>query len=265
VTRMNASTDRKRGAGGGSSILSRALERMTRGANPKRVIREASVLSIFAVVSAIPYIRYLLNMAVGRGVLGTETASIVFITDLFLLGVLLFLCALVGLSFAPRYRLPGLGLTKQVVYDLPLVVFGGLALAALTFFFFDRYFYVVSPVSYPTSELMLIFLPLKGALTDEVILRLGMLTLAVGVLKQRDAAVMLVAALAAMMSLRYFQFLGIQLGFNYVIVAHLVISFVGNLALGYLYVHRGLMHAMIFKVIYGCRYLAAAVFLAGGS
>jgi hypothetical protein len=253
------------GVGGrGSGLLTRTFEEMTRGAKPGRVVREASLLTIFALIAAFPYIRYLLDIAVGRGMLGAETASVVFVTDLFLLGVLLFLCGLVGLSFAPRHRLPGLGLTKQVARDLPLVIFGGLALAVVTFFLFDRYFYDVSPVSYPTSILMLVCLPVKGAVTDEVILRLGMLTLAVGLLKQRDAGVMLVAGLAALMSLRYFQFLGIQMGFNYMVIVHLLISFVGNLALGYLYVRRGLMHAMIFKAVYGTRYLAAAVFLAGG-
>jgi hypothetical protein len=111
---------------------------------------------------------------------------------------------------------------------------------------------------------MLIFLPMKGALTDEVILRLGLLTVAVGLLKHRGAAVILVAALAALMSLRYFQFLGIPLGVNYIMIAHLMLSFAGNLALGYLYVSRGLMHAVILKAAYGMRYLAVALFLAGG-
>ncbi|MBN1883501.1 MAG: hypothetical protein JW885_15145 [Deltaproteobacteria bacterium] len=250
--------------GGGAGILMRAVEGMTRGVKPERVVREAALLTVFALVAAISYVRYLLDMAVGRGMLGLETASVVFVTDLFLLGVLLFLCALVGLSFAPRYRLPGLGLTKRVVHDLPLLVLGGLALAALTFFLFDRYFYAVSPGSYPVSPLMLISLPMKGAVTDEVILRLGMLTLAVGLLRHRGAGVMLMAALAALMSLRYFQFLGIPIGLNYMMIAHLLISFVGNLALGYLYVHRGLMHAMLLKAVYGSRYLAVAFFLAGG-
>jgi len=261
---MEEPTGEGRGVRSESGILTRTLEEMTRGAKPERVVLQATCLTVLALVAVIPYIRYLLEMAVKRGMLGPETASHVLVTDLLLLGMLLFLCALVGLSFAPRYRLPGLGLSRQLVQDLPLLVFGGLALAALTFLLFDRYFYAISPGSYPTSPLMLLCLPVKGALTDEVILRLGMLTLAVGLLKHRGAGIMLVAALAALMSLRYFQFLGIPMGLNYVMIAHLLLSFVGNLVLGYLYVSRGLMHAMILKAVYGSRYLAVAVLLAGG-
>ena len=155
------------------------------------------------------------------------------------------------------------GLSKRLVRDTPLLVFGGLALAGLTYFLFDRYFYVVSPGSYPTSVLMLFCLPVKGAVTDEVILRLGLLTPAVGLLKHRGAGVILIAALASLMSLRYFQFLGIPVGLNYVTIAHLVLSFLGNVVLGSLYVSRGLMHTMILKAVYGSRYLAVALFLAG--
>lgn len=259
---MGESTGGKQGAGDGSSILQRTLERMTRGAKPERVVLQAMILTVIALLAVIPYIRYLLETAMGRGKMGLEAASGVFVTDLLLLGILLFLCSLVGLSFSPRYHLPGLGLSKRLVHDTPLLVFGGLVLAALTFFLFDRYFYVISSGSYPTSPLMLFSLPVKGAVTDEVILRLGMLTLAVGLLKHRGAGVILIAALASLMSLRYFQFLGIPLGLNYVIVAHLVLSFLGNLVLGYLYVSRGLMHAMILKAVYGSRYLAVALLLA---
>jgi len=261
---MEESAGEKRMGGSRSSVLARTLEEMTRGAKPERVVLQATILMVIALVAAIPYIRYLLETAIGRGILGVEAASGVFVTDLLLLGILLFLCALVGLAFAPRYRLPGLGLSKRLVRDFPLLVFGGLALAALTFFLFDRFFYAVSPGSYPTSPLMLFCLPVKGAVTDEVILRLGMLTLAVGLLKHRGAGVILIAALASLMSLRYFQFLGIPMGFNYIMIAHLALSFLGNVALGYLYISRGLMHAMILKAAYGSRYLAVAVVLAGG-
>ena len=264
MTRTEETTESERRDKGTPSILGRALEGMTRGANPEVVVPLAMCLTLLALAATVPYLQYLLETAVVRGMLGLETASNVFVTDLLLLALLLFLSSLVGLSFAPRYRLPGLGLTKQVVRDLPLLVLGGLTLAAVSFVLFDRYFYSVSPGSYPISPLMLVSLPLKGALADEIILRLGILTLAVGLLRHRGAGVILTAALAALMSLRYFQFLGMSLGVNYIMIAHLSLSFAGNLALGYLYVHRGLAHAMILKVIYGCRYLAVALILAGG-
>jgi hypothetical protein len=237
---------------------------MTQGANPGVVVPQAMCLTLISLAAAVPYVQYLLDTAVGRGMLGKETASNVFMTDLLLLVLLLFLSSLVGLSFAPRYRLPGLGISRRIARDLPLLVLGGLVLAAVSFVLFDRYFYAVSPGSYPTSPLMLVCLPLKGAFADEVILRLGILTVAVGLLKHRGAGVILMAALAALMSLRYFQFLGMSLGVNYIMIAHLSLSFAGNLVMGYLYVHRGLAHAMILKVIYGCRYLAVALILAGG-
>ena len=126
-------------------------------------------------------------------------------------------------------------------------------MALVSYFLFDRYFFEVSPLSYPKDVLYLVSLPFKGAFTDEVILRLCLVTLSVGLLKRKGAGVVLASAVASFFTIKYFIFMGISCGLNYLFIVQLILSFAANLLLGYLFVTRGLLYAMALKFLFGMK------------
>ena len=97
-------------------------------------------------------------------------------------------------------------------------------------------------------------IPLKDAFTEEVILRLCMVTLGVGLLKSKRGGVILVSAVAPLLTIKYFHFVGIEVGLNYLFITQLLLSFVANLVLGYLFVTHGLLYAMALKFVFGMKY-----------
>jgi hypothetical protein len=126
---------------------------------------------------------------------------------------------------------------------------------ALSYFLFDRYFFEISPLSYPKEVLYLISLPFKGAFSEEIILRLCLVTLSVGLLKSKGAGVVLVSTLASLFTIKYFHFFGIEFGFNYLFITQVLLSFSANLFLGYIFVTRGLLYSMALKFLFGIKYV----------
>jgi hypothetical protein len=184
-------------------------------------------------------------------------------TQVLLLFIICLLSAIIGFSFAKRYGLPGFGDHQRFFRILPaLLVIGGVVIT-LSYFFFDRRFFEASPLSYPRDLLYLLSMPLKGAFTEEVILRLCMVTLAVGFLKSKKGGVLLVAVAAPLLTIKYFHFVGMEVGFNYLFVTQIVLSFTANLFLGYLFVVHGLLSAMAFKLFLDMKYFVIGWFIMG--
>ncbi len=177
---------------------------------------------------------------------------------LLLLFILTFLSAMVGFSFSNRYQLHGLGDPSALVHSLPLVVAGGAVITVLSYFFFDRSFFEISPVSYPRNPLFLLSYPFKRAFTDEIILRFCLVTIAVGLFKSKSAGVIFVSAFAAIATAKYFHFIGLPVGLNSIFLTQLFIGFLANLLLGYLFVARGLLYSMSLGFIFGMKYLIMA-------
>jgi hypothetical protein len=166
-----------------------------------------------------------------------------------------FLSSVVGFSFYQRRGLPGFGDKNHFVRSIPLLLALGALMTILSYLLFDRYFIRLSPSSYPTNLLYLVSFPFKAAFTEEVILRFSLVTIGVGILRSKMAGVVLAAAIATLFTLKYFQFVGISVGFNYLIVTQLLLAFTANLILGYLYVSRGLIYAMALNFLFGMKYL----------
>jgi hypothetical protein len=165
---------------------------------------------------------------------------------------------MVGFSFSKKLELPGIGEGNDLIRNMPNLLALGAVMTALSYFLFDRYFYAISPYSYPTDALYLVCYPFKAALSEEVILRFCMVTLAVGISKSKPVGVFLVSAVAAIFTIKYFHFMGIGFGFNYLSITQIFLSFSANLLLGYLFVTRGLMYSMTLKFIFGFKYAAVS-------
>jgi len=270
-------------------VVSKTLRTMTEGANPKTVVIRSSILALASFISSIPYFYYL-TVNFGFFPLGSSARDIwVFIAgELFLTSVLVFLCALVGFSFSSRYGLPGLGRAKEALGFLPhLIVIGGFMVFA-SYFLFDRFFVESSPLLYPRGAIYLFGFPLKGAFTDEAVLRLCLTTIGLGFfqavfrgfdaikkrrgwLPQKDVAkvagispdkavaVFFVSALASLYTLRVFAFSGVEFGFEYLPCMGIFLSFASNLVLSYFFVTRGLLYSMALHFLFGMKYFLVAL------
>lgn len=238
-----------------SEIWHRVFVSMTRGADMRGVLWKSLALAILSCLFTVPYFHYLI-LAVpirGRFPIGLSPWGLLF-TELSLLFIICLFSAIVGFSFSKRLELPGFGDRSRLIHSIPLLLVLGVVMAALSYLLFDRYFLELSPVSYPKNLLYLISIPFKGAFTEEVILRFCMVTLGVGLLKNRIAGVVLVSALGSIFTVKYFHYIGIGFALNYLFMIQLLLSFVANLILGYLFVTRGLLCSMALKFFFGTKY-----------
>jgi hypothetical protein len=204
----------------------KALGVITRGADMRGVLAKSLVLAIASTLFTLPYFHHLISEVSYRERLPQSTDSfIILLTQLLLLFILTFLSAMVGFSFSSRYKLHGLGDPRALVSSLPLVVAGGAVITVLSYFFFDRFFFEISPASYPRDPLFLLSYPFKRAFTDEIILRFCLVTIAVGLFKSKSAGVVLVSAFAAIATVKYFHFIGLPVGLNAIFLTQLFIGF----------------------------------------
>lgn len=232
-----------------------AFYRMTQKVDFCQTTVLSMILAGSATVVAAPYFYFLLF-----DVLQSKTPDI---TDPYQvltlqLGILFIVCLLssfAGISLGPRYQLPVFGDLQDFKSDLPFMLILGFFLMGLSFLFFDRYFYRISPVSYPSQFLFLVSIPLKGAITGEIILRLGLVTIGAGICKNRMGGVCLVSVFSTFLSIKYLYFAGIQMSLSYIFIVQILLTFLINMILGLLYVSRGLLHAMTVKFVFNLKCL----------
>ncbi len=228
----------------------------------REVFMYSSGLAVCSTAFALPYFHYLVFVV--QGVESYSTALHpwkLLLAQLLLLFILCLLSALIGLSFYKRFELPGFGDPRNFTDSLPLLFALGAVMMALSYFLFDRYFFELSPVSYPKGWLYLISMPFKGAFTEEVILRLCLVTLCVGFLKNKSAGIVLASAVASLFTIKYFHFVGVPFGLNYLSITQMLLSFLANLILAYLFVTRGLIYSMALKFVFGIKYALISLVL----
>ncbi|MBN2223852.1 MAG: hypothetical protein JW765_04165 [Deltaproteobacteria bacterium] len=237
-----------------NELLRRALGTMTRQADVRPVIVKSTILTIIAAGSAVGYFHYLVFVVSGGGGLTGQDPWTSLMIELVLLTFVLFLSALVGFSFSERLDLPGFGQFREFIRALPILVVGGIAMVAISYVVFDRYFFAISPVSIPRGTFYLVTIPLKAALADETILRLGLVTIGVSLTKNKTAGVILMSAVSSLFTVKYFEFIGIPFALDHFYIIYLLLSFLGNIILGWLFVTRGLAYCMALKFVIGCKY-----------
>jgi hypothetical protein len=227
---------------------------------PRIIAARSLLLSLISTLAAAPYFYYLTVKVMPSGAIPAGRGPwAVIVPHLLLLFLLTFFCALAGYLFYARHDLPGFGSGKNLVKDMPLLAAAGLVLAAMTYILFDRYFVHLSPQSYPRNNFYIIAVALKAALTEEIILRWGITTLAVALLKSKKWGVALSSIIAVLFTFKYFNFIEIKISWSYIFIAQVTLTLLSNLVLGYLFVTRGLIHSMVLKFLLGLRYLMVIV------
>jgi hypothetical protein len=246
------------------NIIDRLFISMTRGEDLRSVLLKSLGLAILCTLSTVPYFHHLLSVSfkAQNRFLMSYDFNVVLISELFLLFITCFLSAFVGFSFCHKYQLPGIGDFRQFIETIPLLLVLGTVIGGLTYLIFDRHFFYISPASYPKDILYIVSYPFKVAFTNETILRFCMVTLGVGILKNKLGGVILVSVFVSIFTMKYFQFLGLDYPFNYSFINQFFISFFGNIILGYLFVTRGLIYSMSLHFLFGTR-LAFVVWMLG--
>jgi len=242
------------------AIRKKISDSLTGHAKTGEVALKSIIMALGSTLFAAPYFYHLLYLSTMPANLVSNMGVYGFLfMELFLLFILSLLCAMVGFSFSGRLGFPGFGYWSAFVKDLARLSLLGLFLIFLSIFFFDRHFYEISPSSYPRSLFYLATFPFKGAFTDEIILRLGLVTIGAGLFKSRTAGVVFGAVLALLFSIKYFQFVGINLRMTDIVLPYIFITFLVNLLLGYLYVTRGLLYAMGMDFLLKLKYAVIAL------
>ena len=246
-----------------NSIWRLVFRNLSGGQKSRHVLLKSLALAFPAALLAIPYFYFLLFDFPRKGgaTTGLGNAQALLWGQSAMFFIICMLSAIGGTMFTKRLNLPGIGDISRWRNELPYLIGGGLTMMVITYLAFDRYFYSVSPESYPDLSVYMIFLPIKGAFTDELILRFGLVTIGVGICRNRYGGAVLVAAFATILSFKYLEFAGVPLEWNYVCIMQLILSFAVNLILGIVFVTRGLLSTMTVKLMVEMRYGLAALFL----
>lgn len=221
------------------------------------------VLGSAATVAIIPHFHYLLFARPDSpwSVKGAEIWRFLFGQTVLVFLVTVLSC-LIGFAFSRRLGLPGLGKTATVKRDFKWIACLGTVLSLVSLIGFDIWFIKVLPAAYPDSAWYLLSIPVKGALTEELILRFCMVTLAVGILKSKWAGVFVISILAPFLSLKFFRFVGVEGLPAGLLTIQFLLSFVSNMLLGMVFVTRGLFSCMMLKFFCNLKYVAiVALFL----
>ncbi len=243
-------------------IWRRTFTSISHGVDVRIVLLRSTVLALLSILFTSVYFHYLLFRIPHEIRISVSTGPwCLLATQLFLLFIICLLSCMVGMIFSTRLDLPGFGVEKDFIRFIPLLLLIALVMTAISYPIFDRRFYALSPASYPNDFMFLLFLPLKGAFTEEIILRFGLVTIAVGLLKNRFAGIILVSVLASIFSIKYYHFMGVDTGMNDLMINHIVLSFTANLILGYLFISRGLLYSMALKFLFYLKYMVYVGFV----
>ncbi len=235
---------------------------MTQGVDMRDVLIKSLVLAVCATLIAAPYFYYLITKVSRDGRHTIEIYSRAFLfSQLFVLFILCLLSALAGFSFSKRYGLPGFGDVRRLIHDAPFLFFLGFLTAALSYFIFDRFFFEISHSSYPKGIFYISAFVLKGAVTDETILRLCFVTVGIGIFKNKQSGVVLSSIIATLFTFKYRQYIGMSFDIDALFIAQTLFSFAVNLFLGYLFVTRGFFYVMTFKWFFGIKYVMVCMMM----
>ena len=166
--------------------LRQALAYMTRESDSRAVLVKSVIVASAAVIFTIPYFSFLTESVIRAQNFGNkfQFGSLLFY-QLILLFIACLLSALAGFSFSQRLELPGFGDWTAFVRSFWNLLALGLTMVVLSYFLFDRHLIKVAPQVYPQELIYLLAMPLKRAFTDEIILRLGLVTISVLLFKSK--------------------------------------------------------------------------------
>ena len=158
------------------------------------------------------------------------------------------ICALVGLLYKDKLGLPGIGQKKDFKKWVPLCFGFGILFAPALYVFSDAAIFPHLPGLYPKNFLWALSYAAGNALNEEIVGRLGLLTIAVYFINLRnqdgrtDTAVLIISIILAFSSLLFLNRLELIGDLTpYQIIKILLVKFVINMVYGEVYIKKGLV------------------------
>lgn len=238
-----------------------AMAGLTRGADLWKVSLKSCALASIATVLIIPYFHSLLfHIQRQFPIRATAFPWDLLYSQSALFFIICLLSSMVGYGFMERYALPGFGRIGKWRRSLPFLLATGLFLMLISCLLSDSGFSRTAPALWPKREAVyLLTMPLNSMITDETILRFGFVTIAVGLCRNKPAGVALAALFAAMLTEKYFIFIGVPAAPEYLSAVRFVFSFGINFILGWLFITRGLLSSMTVNFVLGLHYPVTAL------
>ncbi len=148
----------------------------------KNHIQNATLLAAATMFVSLPMFHYQfrhLTAAVFRAQPSVQRAYYLALSQSFVVFCLAFLSALIGFIYTERLRLPGFGKPADIRVWLPVGLIAGLIFTPISYLIFDRGVIRSIPEIYPASLLWTLVVTAGRALSQEVIVRFGLLTIGV--------------------------------------------------------------------------------------
>lgn len=233
------------------------------GKKLSEVLKDSAFLTLSVFLVSYPYLYHWLvhrpdhlspyNAKVA--LLSGKGLTIFVFTQIFIFLLLVFLCSFVGFGFSEKYGLKGLGALKEVKNDIKYYIFAAPALSILLYFLFDRLLMEKIPTLYPNQPLWGLAKALMTSSAYETVSKFGLVTVVMGVFRNKHAAVMIPAVFFAFLVKGTFGDYGVEFDFNYLSVFGIVSSLIYGIASGYIYIYRGLLSVFVLRFILDLKYL----------
>jgi len=233
------------------------------GKKLKDVIVDSSLLTLATFVISYPYLYHWLvhkpdqlspyNERVTA--MTSQQIAMFDFAEIAMFMIAVFLSSFIGFGFSEKYKLKGLGslaiLKKDIIYILVIAVPLNIAI----FFAFDRMLMQKIPTLYPNVPVWGLAKAFLTSSTFEIVSKFGLVTIVMGVFKNRHVAVILPAVFFAFIVRNTFADYGVEYGFNYLAVAGTLSTLIYGIVSGYVYIKRGLLTAMALRFVLDLKYL----------
>lgn len=231
----------------------------------KNHIRNALLLGAVTMFLSLPMFHYQFRHLTGEVFRGQPTVEMAWrlaLSQSFMVFCLAFMSSLIGFIYAEKLRLPGLGKAADIRVWLPGGLAAGLIFTPISYILLDREVIRLIPGIHPSSLSWTLPVMLAGAFCQEVIIRFGLLTIALYLWNRWTEkgrpwpAIALISAFGATGSWLLISRLGIAGGLSHSqIMTMVVLSFLTQWILGEVYVKKGLSASICVHLGLSAKYL----------
>ena len=235
----------------------------------KRAFYDSVLLTIITFLLSSPYLYHFIvhrpdklspfNARVSSLPEGSIGAFI--LSQLLMFLLLIFICSFLGFGYWQKYGFKGLGSLNDLRQDLLYFVPAALAVNLAMYFGFDRHMMMHIPSLYPSSALWGFAKALMHSTTFEIVSKFGLVTVAMGIFRNKHVAVIIPAAFFAFLVPNTFFDYNVEFGWNFISVAAVSTTFIYGVISGYIFVHRGLVSTMTLRFLLDLKYIVYALLL----
>ena len=232
------------------------------GKSFKDVLRNSFFLTIAVFALSYPYLYhyivhrpdYLSKFNEKISNLSTLNALLFSLDQLIIFIVLIYICSFVGFGFSEKYKFKGLGKFGETRKDLKYLLLVAIPLNIAIYLAFDKSMQEKIPTLYPDSYKWGLAKALMSSSTFEVVSKFGLVTIVMGIFRNKHLAVILPAIFFAILVPKTFADYGVEFGRDYLSIMALSLALVYGIASGYLYVYRGLITVFVLRLLLDLKY-----------